>query len=72
MDNEEIRTTCEELYDAIKTAKERLTEIREQCPHDDTYEGLWAWAEGHIIPANICQHCGNFVSSLAENTLNKA
>lgn len=66
MDNEEIKVTCEELYDTIRSAKERLAEIRAKCPHDDTYEGLWAWAEGHIIHANICQYCGNFVSSREE------
>lgn len=71
MTNKEIKTKCGELYAEIKSAEDRLAEIRKICPHTETFIGNYEWASGHIMRAYICSACGVGVRLLPGETLIK-
>lgn len=59
MENIEIKNECERAYAQIKSANERLKELRTICTHEETFEGSYQWRIGSIVPATICSYCGN-------------
>ena len=61
MDNDAIKAECEKMYAQIKTAEERLQELREECKHEKTFEGNYTWRIGVIERADICEYCGRFI-----------
>lgn len=67
MTGEEIKEECEYLYSQIKSANERLDELRKICTHENTFEGNWSWRVGTFDPAIICGNCGKLLAY--KNTL---
>lgn len=63
MKNEEIKSECEKMYSQIKSAKERLDELRKICKHENTFEGNYSWRPGAICLAEICSYCGEIIKS---------
>ena len=59
---EEIKNECEQMYQQIKLAKERLKELRDICKHEKTFEGNYSYRVGSIQLANICEYCGSVVN----------
>jgi hypothetical protein len=58
MTTKEIQRQRDFFYRAIKEATEGLKELREQCPHADTFEGLYEYRIGATHPATMCKNCG--------------
>ena len=61
MTNDEIYMECNSLFDEIKKATERLEQIRKECPHEETFEGLYSWRVGNIQKAVMCKCCKQFI-----------
>lgn len=61
MENEEIKKECEEMYAQIKSAEERLKELRSNCKHEKTFEGNYSWRPANIQLAEICEYCGSMI-----------
>lgn len=61
MTNEKIKLETEKMYAQIKSAEERLKELRTICRHEKTFEGNYSWRIGAIHLADICEYCGEFV-----------
>jgi restriction endonuclease S subunit len=59
MTNEEIKQEKERCFKQIKTAQERLEEIRKICKHEKTYEGNYSF--GCVQLADICEYCGELI-----------
>lgn len=62
MTPEEIKSECEYWYDLIKKAETGLRELRENCKHENTFEGDYSWRIGSTSPATICSYCGVVVN----------
>jgi hypothetical protein len=63
---EQIKTECELHRDRIKAHTERLEEVQDNCPHENTFEGLYSWRVGCIDPAIICSDCGKMIKIKGE------
>ena len=63
MKAEEIKNECELMYAQIKTAQNRLKELRAICIHEDTFEGNYSHRIGAVCLATICYTCGHVVKS---------
>lgn len=61
MINEEIKNECEQMYEQIKSAEDRLKELRAECKHEKPFEGNYSWRIGSIQPAIICYYCGKLI-----------
>ena len=61
MENEEIKNECEKMYAQIKSAEERLKELRAVCKHEKTFEGNYSWRVGNIQLADICEYCCSMI-----------
>lgn len=59
-----IKKECEELYQMIKDAQNRLEQLRDICKHTKKFEGNWSYRIGNIQPAEICSHCGKLIKYL--------
>lgn len=58
MTNEEISVAVLAQYAAIKSANERLAELRENiCKHEESFEGKYSWRVGAMEKAIICKFC---------------
>ncbi len=57
MNNEEIKKECEMLYAQIAQANERLKELREICPHEETFVGNYVHQRPSIMETKICSCC---------------
>jgi hypothetical protein len=55
---EKIKNRVEELYEVIQKANEELEGLRDHCKHEESFNGDYMWAPGHIHPAKICSICG--------------
>ena len=66
MEKEEIKKRIENIYKGIKGFEKDLENIRKNvCKHEETEEGLYEWGgPGHIIKAEICSICGEFIKNL--------
>lgn len=60
----EIRKNKERLYALIKSAEDGLKELREKCPHENTFEGNYMYRIGATFRALICEDCGECLKSL--------
>jgi hypothetical protein len=40
---DQIKSECEMLYEQIKFAEKRLTELREECKHPNTFKGNYSY-----------------------------
>lgn len=59
MEKEEIAKECERMYEQIRIAEARLSEVRDICKHEKTYQGNYQWGgAGHTSLAEICEYCG--------------
>jgi hypothetical protein len=58
MTNKEIKSECEKQYAQIKSAEERLKQIRTICKHEKTFQGKYQVRIGQIWDAHICEFCG--------------
>lgn len=67
MEQSEIKTECEMIYDQMESAKKRLEELRKICKHTTTHEGMFSWRPGSISPAEICSDCGEFIKHIPYN-----
>ncbi len=56
-----IKLEVEKIYEQIKSAEERLKELRTICKHEKTFEGNYSWQIGSIEPADICEYCGELI-----------
>lgn len=54
----EIKKECDELYAQIKSATDRLTEIRSTCSHERKEEANYSYRVGVYNRAIICSDCG--------------
>ena len=63
MDNLNIREECESIYAQIKTAENRLKELRGICKHEDTFIGNYSYRLGVIDKVRICEYCGSVMPS---------
>lgn len=63
--SKEIKDECDFLYKIIEYANLKLTEIRNNCKHENTFEGLYSWRVGCIDPATICSDCGELIKNHA-------
>lgn len=61
MSQAEIKQECEKMYSQIKSAEERLKEVRAICKHTDTFEGNYSYRIGVIQLAEICSDCGSVI-----------
>ena len=61
MTNEEIKLEKERCFTQIKSAEERLKEIRSICKHEKTFECNYSYRVGSISIAEICEYCGEFI-----------
>lgn len=61
MTGEEIKIECEEMYAQIKSAEERLQELRSICKHEYTFVGTYSYRVGSYSEAEICSHCGALI-----------
>ncbi len=61
MTSGEIKTECEKMYTQIKSAEEKLEELRSACKHEKTFEGMYSWRVGNIQLADICEYCGSCI-----------
>lgn len=61
MENEEIKLEVERMYTQIKSAEERLYELRKICKHEKIKEGNYSWRIGNIQLADICEYCGMLI-----------
>ena len=59
--NGKIKNECERLYAQIKSAEEKLEELRSKCKHTKTFEGNYSWRVGNIQLADICEYCGSCI-----------
>ena len=66
MSNEEITLEKERMFAQIKSAEERLSEIRKICKHEKTFECDYSWRVGNISRANLCTYCGEFINYVNE------
>lgn len=64
-----IKEECELQYKKIKDAEERLKELRMNCKHDNTLEGLYSYRIGNIQPAIICSDCGSLIKYLIKSDI---
>lgn len=53
-----IKLGVNNCYELIKTAEERLRELRSLCTHPNTFEGSYSHRVGSTSPATICSDCG--------------
>lgn len=56
-----IKEQCEQCYNQIQAANDKLAQIRETCEHAETFEGNWSWRTGSYLPAIICSDCGGLI-----------
>ncbi len=61
MTNEERKSEVELCSKQIEEAKQRIAEIRKDCPHESTREGFWQWREGSIRNAIVCNWCHGLI-----------
>lgn len=61
MKNEEIAIECQQMYNQIKNAEQRLKQLRDICKHEKTSEGNYSWRPGNIMLADICDYCGQLI-----------
>jgi len=61
MTNEEIKAETEQQYTNIKQAEKRLEELRSICKHEKTFKGNYSYRIGVILPAEICEYCGELI-----------
>lgn len=61
MTNEEIRLEKEKMFAQIKSADERLNELRAICKHEKTFEGNYSYRIGVVQIADICEYCGELI-----------
>ena len=61
MKNEEIKMECEKMYVQIKSAENRLKELRSICKHEKVSEGNYSWRIGSIQRADICDYCNELI-----------
>ncbi len=61
MEQEEIKRECNRMYLMIEVANERLSKLRSECTHPNTFKGNYSWRVGSAMPANICSDCGSVV-----------
>jgi hypothetical protein len=61
MEKEQIKKECEQMYAQIKSAEEKLKELRTICKHEKTFEGNHSWRVGNIQLADICEYCGSTI-----------
>ena len=61
MTNDEIKSEKEKMYAQIKSAEERLEEIRQICKHEKTFEGNYSYRIGCVQFACICEYCGTLI-----------
>lgn len=54
-----------EVYELIlKTVQEGLHQLRVNCPHEHTFQGVYQWRVGATYNAIICDDCGEVVKNL--------
>lgn len=58
MKPEEIKSECEQMYAQIKSAEERLKELRAICKHEKLFRGTYSWRVGAYQVTDICEYCG--------------
>ena len=55
---EKIKVRVNEIYDQIKELHKELKDLRSQCLHKNTHEGLYGNDVAHAYPSIICSDCG--------------
>lgn len=60
----------DKYYDIIKDANFKLDEIRKNCPHKETYEGLYMWRIGSAQEMIICKTCDEPLQPIIKTTIN--
>lgn len=60
-DIRDIKIECQKMYDTIKLSQERLKELRDICPHENTHKGNYSYRIGAIYPVTICEDCGDVI-----------
>jgi hypothetical protein len=66
MTNEEIAIEKDKMFAQIKSAEDRLYELRQICKHEKTFECDYSFRIGNISRANLCTYCGEFISFVNE------
>lgn len=61
INNDDIKKECEQMYAQIKSAEERLRELRTICKHETTFEGNYSWRIGTTQKADICEYCNELI-----------
>jgi predicted TIM-barrel fold metal-dependent hydrolase len=64
MKSEDIKKECEENFNKIKEANDRLAELRKICKHTNRFIGNYSWRPGAIEEAMICSDCGELIKYL--------
>lgn len=52
-----IKEKCDKFLEDIKTAQFGLAELREICPHESTFRGLYYYRVGQSEEVDICLYC---------------
>lgn len=61
MSNDEIKKEYDLQCHNIHLAEEKIKELRANCNHERTHEGLYSWRIGCIAPATMCSYCGQVI-----------
>ena len=61
MTSQKIKEECTLMYEQIRNAETRLSELRKICQHQNTKEGNYSWRIGSVLPAVICSDCGELI-----------
>jgi len=59
-----IQEQIQEAYGSIKRLEATVAALQKQCPHTETYKGLYQWRVGSLYVANICKHCNRMLEIL--------
>lgn len=57
MKSKDIKEKCDKFLEDIKTAQFGLAELREICPHESTFRGLYSYRVGQSEEVDICLYC---------------
>lgn len=63
MINDEILKECNSQYSIIKSATERLEELRAICKHEKTHECLYGESLRNARPSIVCSYCNEWVAA---------
>lgn len=65
MTQQEISAECSVLFKSLEEGEKRLSELRELCSHENTFEGTFSYRVGCYQPAIICSDCRQLVKYIS-------